>query len=163
MVESKDYAFFYESLHRIYVNKIPIMEVPIVLPARTYGHSKMRFRDIIRGVTYLFRLVLRSRFHHSSLIYVPPLLVTAEGKTDSQVWDAYWASDRGDGWAIYDLIAIFYRRFIIRPAVNAFLGRYFAPGSRVLHAGCGSGLVDVDMAAKLNMDALDISPVALTE
>ncbi len=76
-------------------------------------------------------------------------------------WDAYWTAESYRGQDVYDLIAAFYRRFIIRPAVNHFLGNAFPPGAAVLHAGCGSGAVDVDMAERLRITALDISPAAL--
>jgi SAM-dependent methyltransferase len=78
-------------------------------------------------------------------------------------WDAYWRAGSHQGKWLYDRIASFYRHRIIRHAVNHFLGRAFAPGARVLHAGCGSGAVDVDMAKRLHITALDISPEGLAE
>lgn len=78
-------------------------------------------------------------------------------------WDAYWRQGSHQGKWLYDRIAAFYRRRIIRPAVNHFLSRAFAPGASILHAGCGSGAVDVDMAKRLDITALDISPLGLAE
>lgn len=84
-------------------------------------------------------------------------------ETNEVDWDDYWNPDSHRGKWLYDLIASFYRRFIIRPAVNSFLGAHFAPGARVLHAGCGSGMVDVDMAKRIKITALDISHAGLAE
>src|SRR5439155_23825817 len=41
LVRSRSYSFFFESLFILHKNGCAIREVPIVLPARTYGHSKM--------------------------------------------------------------------------------------------------------------------------
>ena len=41
IVHSPSYAFFFESLFVLHNHGFRIREVPIVLPARTYGHSKM--------------------------------------------------------------------------------------------------------------------------
>ncbi|MSO92270.1 MAG: class I SAM-dependent methyltransferase [Rhodospirillales bacterium] len=78
-------------------------------------------------------------------------------------WESYWSGGGHEGKWLYDAIASFYRRAIIRPAVNHFLGRTFAPGARVLHAGCGSGAVDVDASRRVRITALDISPLGLAE
>lgn len=78
-------------------------------------------------------------------------------------WESYWSGGGHEGKWLYDAIASFYRRAIIRPAVNHFLGRTFRPGARVLHAGCGSGAVDVDAARHVRITALDISPLGLAE
>jgi len=46
LVSSNGYAFLYESLFILNFNKFRIKEIPIKLFARSYGHSKMRLRDI---------------------------------------------------------------------------------------------------------------------
>jgi SAM-dependent methyltransferase len=165
MVETGGYSFFYESLHRLHINGVHIGEVPISLPARTYGHSKMRLADIVQSVAFLLILAIRTRTAKGGLIYAKPF--TAPGKTApgdaSAEWDTYWEGRGHSGKWLYDLIAAFYRRFIIRPAVNYFLSKYFPNNAKVLHAGCGSGAVDNDMAKVLNITALDLSPAGLTE
>ena len=82
---------------------------------------------------------------------------TEEGGPTDERWEDYWIEDSHRGKWLYDLIAVFYRRFLIRPAVNHFLGRYFKDSSQILHAGCGSGMVDVDVARRVRITALDIS------
>ncbi len=54
LVKPKGYAFFFESLLILARNGISIQELPIVLPARVAGHSKMNFKEIVCGVSRLF-------------------------------------------------------------------------------------------------------------
>lgn len=57
-VKSRGYSFFFESLFIIHRNRFSIAEVPIVLPARTYGHSKMSAIDAFKSARYVFELYL---------------------------------------------------------------------------------------------------------
>ena len=59
LVTSHSYSFFFESLFFL-INRLDlrITEVPIKLSPRTYGHSKMKLKDIIDSV---LRLVLICR------------------------------------------------------------------------------------------------------
>lgn len=59
-VKSRDYAFFFESLFIIHRNGFAIAEVPIALPARTYGNSKMSMTAALRSAGYVFQLFLAS-------------------------------------------------------------------------------------------------------
>lgn len=56
LVESKSYAFFFESLYILQVNGVVIKDVPIILPARTRGNSKMALRDALRSAWQLITL-----------------------------------------------------------------------------------------------------------
>jgi SAM-dependent methyltransferase len=81
---------------------------------------------------------------------------------DEQGWDGYWDGGKTRaGGLLYDAIASFYRKWIIRPALNRFVRRYFTPGARLLHAGCGGGQVDVDIHREVAITGLDISLNAL--
>ena len=93
---------------------------------------------------------------------------------DPQDWDSYWSgtnqrkeSDKShrkqDGYegTTYDLVAGVYRRMIIKRNLNRALQKAFPPGSVLLHAGCGSGQVDIDLQTTMRITALDISPGAL--
>lgn len=80
---------------------------------------------------------------------------------DKQGWNEYWGKKKNSGGMIYDLIAQFYRKFIIRPSLNSFIRKYLPQGGNVLHAGCGSGQVDADIRHYVNITGLDISPGAL--
>jgi dolichol-phosphate mannosyltransferase len=61
LVRSTGYSFFFESLLVLARNGLPIAEVPITLPARTAGHSKMSFAEIGRSVEMLATLYWESR------------------------------------------------------------------------------------------------------
>ena len=78
-----------------------------------------------------------------------------------QDWDIYWAEKDKTGNAVYDFLAGIYRRLIVKNILNHFIKKYFSQGISVLHAGCGSGQVDVDIAKHINITALDISKNAL--
>ncbi|MEK6580364.1 MAG: methyltransferase domain-containing protein, partial [Bdellovibrionota bacterium] len=80
---------------------------------------------------------------------------------DDQGWDNYWREHKHAGGILYDTVAAFYRKFIIKRTLNYFVSRYFAPGAQILHAGCGSGQVDTDIAARVSITGLDISVNAL--
>ena len=68
LIRKNDYAFFFESLKVLDMNGTPIGEHPIHLPIRTYGNSKMRFRDIISGIQCLIAQALRARFRKDTMI-----------------------------------------------------------------------------------------------
>jgi dolichol-phosphate mannosyltransferase len=164
LVYSASYSFFFESLYVCWLNGAKVFEVPIELPARTYGSSKMAFKDALRSTLLLAHLFMKTRIDRRALLYAEPY--TASGSlapSTSQVeWNAYWREKKKPGALIYDLIAAFYRKFIIKPYLNHFALRYFAPNTEVLHAGCGGGQVDTDIAQTLRISALDISEQALS-
>jgi ubiquinone/menaquinone biosynthesis C-methylase UbiE len=77
-------------------------------------------------------------------------------------WDRYWAvNDIRNKRFVYNLVASFYRRFLIKPCLNHFMKKYFKRNSKVLHAGCGGGEVDMDIRNYLHITALDFSQNAL--
>jgi len=80
---------------------------------------------------------------------------------DRQGWNEYWAQKKKHGGIVYDLIAEFYRKFLIKPLLDHFVKKYFAKGANILHAGCGSGQVDRNIRHHVSITGLDISPNAL--
>src|SRR4029077_18879250 len=56
LVRARGYAFFFESLFIATRNNLKIADVPIRLPTRTYGHSKMTLREIQQSVNQLMSL-----------------------------------------------------------------------------------------------------------
>ncbi len=60
-VESRGYSFFIESLTIITLNGFSIKEVPIALPPRTYGHSKLQFRDMVQWGLFMLGLAFNIR------------------------------------------------------------------------------------------------------
>jgi len=56
LVKSRGYSFFFECLFILIRNGFSVAEVPIILPARTYGSSKMTARDASGSACYVFEL-----------------------------------------------------------------------------------------------------------
>lgn len=161
-VHSRGYSFFFESLYVLHLNGYQIAEIPTYLPARTYGHSKMRLRDALHSLSHLVHTYLTTRLNKERYVISEPFVGCEGVAKDSQGWDGYWANkDNKPVYLAYDLAAAFYRKFIIRPSLNRMLRKYFSVQANVLHAGCGSGQVDRDVGAVLRITALDISPIAL--
>jgi dolichol-phosphate mannosyltransferase len=163
LVTSKGYSFFFESLHILHFNKLVIKEIPITLPPRTYGHSKMGLSEISRSVkllasTFLTHLVNEERYRVAAPVDASTINPTVK---DEQGWDDYWADQKSDGGIAYDLVAAFYRKYIIKRNLNRFVAKYFRPGAKVLHAGCGGGQVDTDITKRVSITGLDISVQAL--
>ena len=55
-VRSRGYSFFFESIFVLHRNRFAIDEMPIALPARTYGSSKMCLRETWRSGFRLLKL-----------------------------------------------------------------------------------------------------------
>ena len=60
IAENESYSFFWESIF-ILSKKYKIREIPIKLPGRLSGSSKMRFVDIFSAVIYLLKIFFRKR------------------------------------------------------------------------------------------------------
>ena len=67
IIQSSGYSFFFESIKILEMNKIRITEMPVVLPSRTYGHSKMKTQDILKSVSFMISLSIRSIFKSDGL------------------------------------------------------------------------------------------------
>jgi len=165
IVSSKGYSFFFESLYILNLNGFSIAEIPINLPPRTYGHSKMRIKDAWHSLMFLSAIYLNALFNKEKYEVHEPFVSSGEYgcvAKDEQGWDDYWKSQKGSGGLIYDAIAAFYRKFIIKRALNHFIRKHFKKGEEVLHAGCGSGQVDTNIQDYIAVTALDISEKALS-
>jgi len=163
LVRSPGYSFFFESLFILSRNQHSINEIPIMLPKRTYGHSKMSYQEAIRSTVWLFRLFFTSLLSPEKFQLAHRFLPSVSSPSDSlKGWDGYWQSKKKTGGLTYDLTAAFYRKFIIRPNLNLFFAKHFSTTSDIIHAGCGSGQVDIDLNKKFSITALDISPNALS-
>jgi len=161
LVKSRGYAFFFESLYILNRNQFVIGEVPISLPARTYGNSKMSTQAALRSACHVFKLLFDNiRRPEQFLIEKNPLTLDSN-LTDPQNWDDYWTRSSDAGSVGYEIIAGIYRRAVIKRNLDATIWRTFPPGSKLLHAGCGSGQVDVLIQNGMKISALDISVNAL--
>ncbi|MDB4979842.1 MAG: hypothetical protein JWM82_594, partial [Myxococcales bacterium] len=161
LVQSSGYAFFFESMVVLQRNGLAIAEIPIKLPARTYGSSKMSAQEIKRSVGTLVTLFIQDqtnpgRFRPGrAAVALDPKLV------DPQNWDEYWDKKSAKTTAAYDLIAAVYRNAFIKPRLEEAIEREFEVGARLLHAGCGGGPVDANLHSRARITAIDISPSAL--
>ena len=63
LVVSRGYSFFFESLYIFHRNHFKIGEIPISLPNRTYGHSKMTFAEIKNSVKLLLTTYFKTLFN----------------------------------------------------------------------------------------------------
>lgn len=163
-VRSCGYSFFFESLFVLHRNGFAIEEMPIALPARTYGSSKMSLRETWRSACRLLKLYLASVRQPDSFLLSSPLqpILGAEAPLlDPQGWDSYWTRGQDKSRRIYSTIASIYRRLAIRRNLNHFISKHFVPGDRLLHAGCGSGQVDTLLTREMKITAVDISLPAL--
>ena len=66
-------------------------------------------------------------------------------------------------YKFYEVVASFYRQYLIKRTLNHFIQKTFKPGERLLHAGCGGGEVDEDVVKFADVTALDISPAAISQ
>lgn len=65
LVRARSYGFFFESMYILGSNGVRIAEVPIVLPNRMYGHSKMSLREVWRSGMQVLSLAALNIFRPS--------------------------------------------------------------------------------------------------
>jgi glycosyltransferase involved in cell wall biosynthesis len=163
-ITSRDYEFFFESLTLMHLYGLSIGEVPIVLPARTVGHSKMQLGHAVRGIGRLLTLAVKLAFARRRMR--ERMAAEAErpdARAMEEAWNTYWKDKDHDRVerSTYDVFARFYRNYLIKPTLNRTIQGHFSPGTHLLHAGCGGGEVDADIVKYASITALDISPNAL--
>jgi dolichol-phosphate mannosyltransferase len=71
LVQSRGYAFFFESLLIVNKNHFLIAEVAIKLPARTAGHSKMSIVEVRRSLETLVKLLVETKTNPSRFLLKP--------------------------------------------------------------------------------------------
>jgi dolichol-phosphate mannosyltransferase len=160
-VRSKGYAFFFESLLLVVRNGYSVAEVPIVLPARTYGSSKMSLAEAMRSARRVLGLWAAEMVDRQRFRLAEPFTPPDPGSPGQQEWDGYWERKHGTVLVIYEIFAALYRKTVIRRRLNRAVRRHFPAGSRLLHAGCGGGQVDLELQHDMAITAVDISPRAL--
>lgn len=70
-VTSRGYSFFFESLIILNLNQFRIREIPIALPPRTYGHSKLQFRDMAHWLVFMLGMAWTIQFNRKKLLGTP--------------------------------------------------------------------------------------------
>jgi dolichol-phosphate mannosyltransferase len=161
LITTSGYAFFFESVFIAQQNELRIREVPIKLPARTYGRSKMSVREIQRSVSQLGRLFISNKTNPAQFRVAKQSPEVDPTLVDPQGWDTYWEKKKRKSTIAYEVIAAAYRNMVIKERLGSVIRQEFQPGSRLLHAGCGSGQVDVDLHDYARITAVDISIPAL--
>ncbi len=161
LVTARGYAFFFQSLYIMQANGLRVAEVPITLPARTYGHSKMNVNEVARSVRQLAELTIANATRPSQFKIPKPLPEIDPRLHDPQDWNEYWEAKSHKSSLAYDAVATVYRNLIIKRHLNKVIRREYPPGARLVHAGCGSGQVDADLHDYVSVTAVDISVGAL--
>lgn len=160
LVRSTGYSFFYESLFILWNNGCRVGEIPVELPSRTYGSSKMTLDQVFVSA---FRLVLV----YTNQRLAPDLYrhkrVEVSESAGASSWDRYWGGARREGASdlLFEICATWFRSLFNRPYLERVMGQFFRPGERVLHAGCGSGQVDQRLRHWLELEACDLSSTAV--
>ena len=72
-VTGKGYSFFFESLTILNLNRLRIKEIPIALPPRTYGHSKLRFHDMVQWLIFMLSMAWNIRFNSRKFLVISTL------------------------------------------------------------------------------------------
>ena len=160
LIESNGYSFFFESLYILNKNNFSIKEIPIELPARTYGSTKMKTSDALKSLIQLGNLFFQRLFTKKG-IYTINNRGNSLRKNEIKAWNKYWENPKGITNYIYGNIANFYRNKLIKPNLNRIVDKHFPVESKLLHAGCGSGKVDKDITGNHSVFALDMSSNAL--
>jgi SAM-dependent methyltransferase len=161
LVTARAYAFFFESLFILCRNGVRVREIPIVLPARVYGNSKLTLGEGLRSGRFLLKLFVAYAVHPERFVRSRQVDTLRPGLLETQGWDEYWSGKPTALGALYDLVARVYRR-VIRRNLRRYAERSFTEDARLLHAGCGSGQVDQGLHARYRITAVDISERALT-
>src|SRR6202035_6113329 len=108
--------------------------------ARTYGHSKMEIGHVVRGLFHLFRLAGKLALTRHRSRAENKQTESSDPQVMRDMWDKYWDSgEREVERSTYDIIASFYRNHLIKPTLNHFIRKTFAPQAELIHAGCGGG------------------------
>jgi dolichol-phosphate mannosyltransferase len=67
LIKSKSYSYFFESLCILNENKFTIYDVPVILPPRAVGSSKLKFKDMVECLLLVLKLGLKIRLKSKTL------------------------------------------------------------------------------------------------
>jgi dolichol-phosphate mannosyltransferase len=73
LVTSRGYSFFFESLTILNLNQFKIKEIPIALPPRTYGHSKLQFHDMIQWLIFMLGMAWKIQINRKKFLIDLPV------------------------------------------------------------------------------------------
>jgi ubiquinone/menaquinone biosynthesis C-methylase UbiE len=121
----------------------------------------MTLREIQRSVGQLAYLYISNKTNPAQFRVSKSALAVDPALVDPQGWDSYWEKKKRKSTLAYEVIAATYRNMIMKERLVSVIRKEFPPGSELLHAGCGSGQVDVDLHDYARITAVDISMPAL--
>jgi len=121
----------------------------------------MSLREVQRSVNHLASLAVAKRVDPAQFMLPRDPAGLDDDLVDPQNWNEYWDKKAKKTGVAYEAVASAYRNVVIRRRLNECITREFAIGARLLHAGCGSGQVDMDLHRHAIITAIDISPSAL--
>ncbi|HTR54136.1 MAG TPA: methyltransferase domain-containing protein [Kofleriaceae bacterium] len=156
LAQSRDSAFLFESLFILHKNGFAIAEVPVA-----GARSKVSLRELQRSARKLGSIFLASQTNPTRFRLARDAARIDPDLVDPQNWNEYWAAHQRKTTPVYHIIATLYRNAIIKRNLQTTIRREFAPGSAILHAGCGSGQVDSDLHDHVKIIAVDIATSAL--
>ena len=64
LAKDNGYSYFWESLFILYNKNYKIIEIPIIMPYRKEGSSKMKIADILNALCYLLIVSLKKKIGH---------------------------------------------------------------------------------------------------
>ena len=160
-INSKSYSFFFESLLLLKMNGCLLNQIPITLFARTYGHSKLNFKEALQSGIFLIKLSARKLINQSDFQVEKKLDSTESLLFENEEWNSYWQRKKNMTSLFYGAAASIYRRMFIKPHLQHHIKKNFDRGSKLLHAGCGSGQVDIGLHHNYTITAVDLSSEAL--
>src|SRR5437762_454572 len=104
LVTAHAYAFFFESLFVLCRNGARIREVPIVLPARVYGSSKLTAREGVRSGHFLVKLFFAQLTNPGRFRRARPIDTLRPELAEPQGWDEYWSEKRTAVGAVHRVL-----------------------------------------------------------
>src|SRR5688572_28944159 len=111
----------------------------------------MSLREAAKSARQLLSLYAATRTNPNQFRYVDSAIEVNPDLVDVQGWDDYWKAKQRTSTFLYEVTAAAYRRVTLRGRLNHFVRKHFPPGARLLHAGCGSGQLDLDLQADMDI------------
>lgn len=155
LIQSDGYAFFYESLFILWHNGYLVAEIPVKLPARTYGSSKMSYQQMFVSVLRLVSIYTRVR--------ATPELFRFKPREAEHTVDNPWRRVSDSALLqtpltlVFDLMALKLHAWFSLPHIDHLAHRYFKPEFKVLRLGCRNELIDRNLRHWLNILSVDES------
>jgi len=141
-------------------NGFSVGELAIALPARTYGSSKMTCAKRAERLPSALAQSRGIKVRDGSRWSIPFRRYRTRCSSIHKA-GCVLEQKRAACRCRLRAIAAFYRVSVIKPQLERAIFRNFQTGARLLHAGCGSGQVDVGLQRRMKITGDRHFPVAL--